>query len=287
VPLTAAELELMHMAALRELGWIEGQNLLFERRYAYDRPELLQTYAEELVRLKVDLIMAEGTDAALAAKGATKTIPIVIRNVSDPVRTGIVARLSRPGGNITGYATFGLDSDLKTVTLLRELLPNRTVARLDTSTNLGYRAIRGELEQGYRSLGLDPLFVEVSRPDELDNAISEIARRRAQALVVGGANMMYDNRVAIVRTALQYALPAVGGKVHLDAGAVMSHQPNYAELRLRVAAFIDRILRGANPADLPIERPTRFEVGLNLRTAKALGVVIPQSMLLRADYVIE
>jgi putative ABC transport system substrate-binding protein len=274
-------------APLRARGWVEGQNLLVERRYANDRAELLQPFAEELVRLKVEIIVTGGTAATLAAKNATTTIPIIIYSAADPVRSGLVASLSRPGGNITGYSIVGPEIQGKRLALLRELLPNlQRVGVLEDSTNPYYRAVRKEFEQACRLLGLQPIIIEVAAAGELENALAELARRRAQALFVQGDGLFRDNRVALMSAALRYALPTIAvGKEMLEAGALVSYESTDAELDQRHAAFIDRILRGAKPADLPIEQPTKFELLINLKAAKALGITVPQSLLLRADEV--
>jgi putative ABC transport system substrate-binding protein len=276
-------------APLSELGWTEGKNLLIERRDANGRAELLRPFAEELVRLKVEIIVTSGTDATLAAKNATTSIPIVMSSVGDPVRTGIVASLARPGGNITGYSIVGPDVDAKSLSLLRELLPGlQRIGVLENATNPYWRAVRKEFEQVCRSLGLQPIIIEVATADELENAIAELARRRAQALFVQGDNLFFAHQVPIMSAALRYALPSLAAdKVMLEAGALVSFTHNQAELYQRYAGFVDRILRGAKPADLPIEQPTRFELGINLKTAKALGITIPQAVLLRADEVIQ
>ena len=281
------ELE-QQVAPLRELGWIEGQNLLIERRYA-GRPELLRSYAEELVRLKVELIVTEGTDATLAAKNATNAIPIVIRSAGDPVRTGLVASLARPGGNITGYSIAGPETSSKSIALLRELLPGlQRVGVLENSTNSFYRALRKDLEAACRSVGIQPIFVEVAVASELPTAIADAARQSAQALIVQNDRLFSDNQVEIMRVALTDALPTEADGVDmLEAGALISFNYSVTELRRRGAVFIDKILRGSKPADLPIEQPTQFEFGINLKTAKALGITIPQSLLLRADVVLQ
>jgi putative tryptophan/tyrosine transport system substrate-binding protein len=275
-------------APLKELGWIEGQNLLFERRYANGKAELLRPLAEELVRLKVEIIVTSGTGSALAAKSATNTIPIVFRSAADPVSTGLVASLARPGGNATGYSTVGPELDAKRLALLRELLPAvQRVGWLENAANPYYRAARKALEQACRSLGIQPIFVEVAAANELESAIAELARQRGQALVVP-LDIFYDNRVEIMRAALKHALPTmVGRKSELEAGALVSYSDTELEQDQRYAAFVDRILRGAKPADLPVEQPTRFELGINLKTAKALGITVPQSLLSRADEVIQ
>ena len=284
---TPAELE-QRYDPFRELGWIEGQNLLIERRDTNGKVELLQPFAEELVRLKVEIIVTDSTTATLAAKNATTTVPIVMYTSGDPVATGLVASLARPGGNITGFSIVSPEIDAKRLSLLRELLPGlQRVGVLENPTNLYFRAARKEFEQACRSLGLQPIIIEVAAAGELENAIAELARRRAQALFVQRDGLFYDNRVPLLSAALRYALPTLGTyKEMLEAGALVSYAHSDAEQFQRYAAFVDRILRGAKPADLPIEQPTKFDLGINLKTAKALGITIPQALLLRADEVI-
>jgi putative ABC transport system substrate-binding protein len=276
-------------APLRALGWVVGQNLLVERRDANGRAELLRPFAEELVRLKVEIIVTAGTPATLAAKSATTTIPIIIYSAGDPVRTGLVASLARPGGNITGYSIVSPELDAKRLALLRELLPSlQRVGVLELSTNPYHRAVRKEFEQACKALGIQPIFVEVAAAGELENAIAELAGRRAQALFVQSDGLFEDNRVPLMSAALRYALPTfAAGKAMLEAGALISYIKSSAEGRQRNAAFIDRILRGAKPADLPIEQPTKFELVINLKAATALGITVPQTLLLRADEVIQ
>jgi putative tryptophan/tyrosine transport system substrate-binding protein len=276
-------------APLRALGWVEGQNLIVERRYANGRAELLRPLAEELVRLKVEIIVTDGTAAALAAKSATTAIPIVMATVGDPVRAGLVASLARPGGNITGFSIVGPELNAKRLALLRELLPGlQRLGVLELSTNPYYRATRKDLDQSCQSLGMQPIFVEVAAAGELENAISEMARQRAQALFVQGDDLFGDNRVSLMSAASRYALPTLAtNKEVLEAGALVFYGNSKAEQAQRNAAFIDRILRGAKPADLPIEQPTKFELVINLKAAKALGITVPQSLFLRADEVIQ
>jgi putative ABC transport system substrate-binding protein len=287
-PPTQADIEL-DSAPLRALGWVEGKNLLVERRYTNGRAELLRPFAEELVRLKVEIIVTAGTPATLAAKSATTTIPIIIYSAGDPVRTGLVASLARPGGNITGYSIVSPELDAKRLALLRELLPSlQRVGVLELSTNPYHRAVRKEFEQACKALGIQPIFVEVAAAGELENAIAELAGRRAQALFVQSDGLFEDNRVPLMSAALRYALPTfAAGKAMLEAGALISYIKSSAEGRQRNAAFIDRILRGAKPADLPIEQPTKFELVINLKAATALGITVPQTLLLRADEVIQ
>jgi putative ABC transport system substrate-binding protein len=276
-------------APLRELGWVEGQNLAVERRYANGRVELMQPLAEELVRLKVEIIVTNGTIATVAAKNATTSIPIVMANSGDPVRAGLVASLARPGGNVTGFALMLPELDSKLLALLHELLPNaQRVGVLVNRTNPVSSVRLKETEHVYASLGLQPIFIDVASPDELENAVAEVARRRGQVLVVVEDSLFLSYKVPIMRAALRYALPViVEGRELLEAGGLLSYDVSKSEHDRRVAALLDKILRGAKPADLPIEQPTQFELVINLKTAKALGLTIPQSLLLRADEVIE
>jgi putative ABC transport system substrate-binding protein len=284
---THAEIE-AQTAALRAFGWVEGQNLLIERRAA-ERVEVLRPMAEELVRLKVEIIVAWGTPAALAAKSATTTIPIVIGSAADPVLSGLVASHARPGGNITGFSVAGPEVEAKLLALLRELLPGvQRVGVLETPYLRIVRAERKELEQACQSLSLQPIIIGVAAADELEKAIAEMVRRRVQALYVEGDDFLSVNRVRLMSAALRYKLPTIGDdNVFVDAGALVVFTSSDAEVVHRYAAFVDRILRGARPADLPIERPTKFELTLNLKTAKALGITVPQSLLQRADKVIQ
>jgi len=285
---TPAEMQ-EQFAPLRALGWVIGQNVHIEERYANGSAEFLVPMAEELVRLKVELIATGGTDATLAAKKATTNIPIIMQSSGDPVRAGLVASLARPGGNVTGFSIVGPEIDAKRLTLLRELLPGlQRVGVLENSTNLYYRAARSEFERSCRSLGIQPIFVGVAAGAELESAVAEMARGRAQALFVNRESLFFDNRAPLMSAAQRYALPTLAGnKEMLEAGALVYYANSDAEQDQRVAAFIDRILRGAKPADLPIEQPTKFELGINLKVAKALRIVIPPALLQRADEVIQ
>ena len=273
----------------RELGWIEGQNLIVDRRYAGGNAELLRPIAEELVRLNVELIVTNGTDAALAAKSATTRIPIVMFSVGDPVRSGLVASLGRPGGNITGYSIVAPELDAKRLTLLRELLPmTQRVAVLVNPANSYSKITREELERVCRSFRMQPIFVGAAETNELANAVAEASRRRAEALIVTAENVFWSNRVLLMRTALEHRLPTiVGDREILEAGGLLSLAHDAAEQYRALAYFLDRILRGAKPADLPVQQPSKLLLSLNLKTAKALGITIPQSLRARADEVIE
>jgi putative ABC transport system substrate-binding protein len=278
-------------AAMRELGWIEGQNLVIERRFA-STDDLLPVLAQNLVRSKVGLIVAAGgTPTILAAMSATRTIPIVTWSVGDPVAQGIVASLSRPGGNVTGFAVLPVETQTKRISLLREILPGtQKVGDLEDATNPATRMLHNQFEQAYRSLGIQPIFVEVARPDELEGAVEAMTRQRVQAVNVPDAHWIYANRswLNIVRAASKHRLPVVVDTPQeiLEGGALFAYTLNYDELQRRNAAFVDRILRGAKPSDLPVEQPTKFDLEINLQAAKALGITIPQSVLLRAEKVI-
>jgi ABC-type uncharacterized transport system substrate-binding protein len=275
--------------ALRDLGWIEGQNLIVEGRFADGKFELLPAFAAELVRLKVELIVAAGTPAAIAAKNATASIPIVMASAGDPVRSGLVASLARPGGNITGNSIISTELDAKRLQLLHELLPAAArVGELVDPRNPVYGVARGEYEQAYRSLRIQPIFVEVTAASELENAVAEVARQRGQALIVHGDALFMANRVQIMSAALRYALPTlVEGPLAVAAGGLASYGIDGVEIVRHTAVFVDKILKGAKPADLPVEQPTKFELVINLKTAKALGITVPQALLLRADKLIQ
>jgi putative ABC transport system substrate-binding protein len=278
------------LASVRALGWIEGHNLVVENRYARGKPELLRQYAEELVRLNVEIIGTMGTPATIAAKNATTRIPIVIMSAGDPVGAGLVASLAKPGGNITGFSNGDPELYAKRLELLREVLP--TAQRIggleDPSYSYFLGMTREERERRFRSLGMQPIIVEVAAASELENAVAEVARRRAQALMVADVTMFYSNRVLLMRAALRHALPTiVPGRDYVEAGGLLSLDFDYAENDRIIAYFVDKILRGAKPADLPVQQPSRFVTSINLKTAKALGLTIPQSVVQRADEVIQ
>jgi putative ABC transport system substrate-binding protein len=275
---------------LRELGWVEGQNLQVERRYDNGRPEALQALAEELVRAKVEIIVTGGTPATLAAKRATSTIPIVIRTSGDPVLLGLVASLARPGGNVTGFSDANPEVTAKRLSLLKELLPRlQRIGVLQEAGNPYNRAIRGQLEHICQSLGLVPIIVEIGAAGEIDGAIAQLARQRVQVLLLPGNSFIADHRFEIVDAATKQGLPTMADNETMvgEAGALITYASTDDEQIRARADYIDRILRGAKPADLPVRQPTKFVMVINLKTAKALRLTIPQSLLLRADEVIE
>jgi putative tryptophan/tyrosine transport system substrate-binding protein len=274
-------------ARLRDYGWVEGQNLIIEGRGADGKVELAPALAAELVQLKVDLIVTFGAVAALAAKNATTTVPIVT-TTGDPLRLGLVSSMSRPGGNITGVTTIAPALAGKRLELLRELLPKATrIGELVDPANQYWHLVRTDYEQVFRSLRMQPIFVEATNPAELDRAFEDFTRQRAEALIVRGDPVFFSNRDQIIGLALKHALPTMAeSRPLVTAGGFASYGPNVAAMFGRAAAFVDKILKGAKPGDLPIEQPTKFELVINLKTAKALGLTIQQSLLLRADELI-
>jgi putative ABC transport system substrate-binding protein len=273
---------------LRERGWVEGQNLVIERRGGDGYSERVPDLAGELVQLKLDVIVSFGAVAGVAIRNATTTIPIVA-TTGDPVRLGLVSNLSRPGGNITGLSLIAPELAAKRLELIRELLPRATlIGELVDPANTYWQRVRPDYEQAFRAMRMQPLFVEVANPGEIEKAIAQIAGRGADALVVRGDPMLTSNREQIGRLAVQYALTTIAeDRPIAEAGMLMSYGPNVPGVVRIVASYIDRILRGAKPGDLPIEQPTKFELVINVKTAKALGLTIPPSLLRRADEVIQ
>jgi putative ABC transport system substrate-binding protein len=274
---------------LRELGWVEGQNLDVERRFANLRFEALQPLAAELVRAQVEIIVTDGTAAALAAKRATTTIPIVF-SVGDPVLVGLVPSLARPGGNLTGVSQASPEVTTKYLSVLKELLPRlQSIGVLWDLGNPWARAIRSQFEHVCQSLGLVPISVEIDAASEISGVIAGLVQRRVEALLLPGQDIIHERRFDILDAAMKHGLPTMADDPAIvrEAGALIAYSATWAErFRLR-AQYIDRILRGARPADLPVQQPTKFEMVINLRTAKALGLTIPQALLLRADEVIQ
>jgi putative ABC transport system substrate-binding protein len=274
----------MQAKLLRERGWVEGQNLLIERRYGNGRSEALQGLAEELVRAQVEIILTNGTPATLAAKRATTTIPIVFSS-GDPVLLGLVASLAHPGGNLTGYSSASPEVSTKRLSLLKELLPR--LQRLGALWQAGdqyYQATRGEFEHVCQSLGLVPIIVEVGSAAEINSAIEKLVRQRAQALFMPNSAIVVDHGPEILSAAMKHRLPTMAEGWD---DALILYGPTWQEAERRGVEYIDRILRGAKPGDLPVQQPTKFVLTINLKTAKALGLTIPNELLLRADEVIQ
>src|SRR5712691_3223184 len=275
--------------ALRELGWVEGKNVAFERRYAEDRQERLPEYAAELVRLNVDLIAAFGTVPALAAKQATTTIPIVMAAAGDPVGSGLVASLARPGGNVTGMSMMAPALAGKRLELLTEVLPRLArVAVIWNAANSYSKILCQETEIAGRTLGIEVQSLELRRSADLDNAFDAARQQRPDALIVVEDPLTYSLRERIEEFADDQHLPTVHGlREYLKSGGFISYGANIHDSYRRAASYIDKILNGASPADLPVQQPTKFDLVINLKTAKALGIRVPPAVLVRAIEVIE
>ena len=278
-------------AGLRDLGWVEGRNLVIEARAAGGQLDRLPALARELIALNPDLIVASAPQPSRAAKDATSVLPVVFVGVADPVRVGLVQSLARPGGNVTGVATLVPGGFMaKQLELLKEAVPGASrVATLGNPTNDVYRVtFPVEIPPAARALGLRLQVLEVAEPGQIEGAIEAAVRERADALHVLGDPIFHSPPTRLPELAARARLPAIYISAELvRAGGLMSYGTNLPELSRRAATYVDRILKGAKPAELPVEQPTKFELVINLRTAKALGLTIPQSLLLRADQVIE
>lgn len=274
---------------LRERGWVEGQNIFIERRYSEGRAERLPGLAAELVRLQVDVIVASGVEAALAAEHATRTIPIVGTGLTDPVGSGLIASLARPGGNITGVSLMAPELVGKQLELIKEVVPKVSrVAVFWNSLHPVHRQMLREAEGAARALGVHLQLLEARGPSEFDAAFAAMAREGAGALLVLVDPMFLVHRAVLLDLAAKRRLPVVSGMTALvEAGGLMSYGVDVAEHYRKAATYIDRILKGAKPADLPVEQATKFELVINLRTAKAFGLTLPPSLLLRAGRVIQ
>jgi putative ABC transport system substrate-binding protein len=274
---------------LRELGYVEGKNIAFEDRYADDKLARLSALADELVRLKVDVLVAPGISAALAAKNATRTIPIVCVNLGDPVALGLVDSLARPGGNVTGFTYIAPVLAGKRLEIIKETVPKLSrVAVLwnpqDSSSTQSWK----ESQFPARELGLQLHSMEVSSADKYEAAFTEAIKVRSGALAVIGTALNNSNQKRITELAAKHRLPAIYGRGDwVASGGLISYGPDQAEPYRRVAVYVDKILKGAKPADLPVEQPTKFELMINLKTAKALGLTIPPVVMMRAEKVIK
>jgi len=288
VALNAANFNALR-SGLRDLGYAEGRNYIFVYRSSDGRNGRFPALAAELVRLKVDLILTRGTSAALAAKKATTTIPVVMTASGGPLRTGIVASLARPGGNITGLSAYTVDLVSKRIGLLREIDPG--IARVGMVHNMSNRSARRqweELRSAANKLRIEPQLFDVRSPEDIRRAFAKAKDRKTDALVFGNDRFLRVHRRAIAEQAIRHRLlSAFAARSFVDAGGLISIATRYTDLYRRAAYYVDRILKGADPADLPVEQPAVFEVVVNLKTAGALGIAIPSSILLRPDEVIE
>jgi ABC-type uncharacterized transport system substrate-binding protein len=273
---------------LRELGWIEGRTVAIEIRWGEARPERYAEIAAELVRLKVDVILAGGTEAAVAAKQATSVIPIVFATAGDPVGSKLVASLARPGGNATGLSNLGTDLAAKRLELLREVFPGlRRLAVMANADYSGGVTERDEIDAAARTLGLEIVPLPIRRVEDIAPALEGL-KGRAEALYTTGDPLVNAQRLRINTFALAMRLPTMfTQREYLEAGGLMSYGANFKDLNRRAAELVDKILRGAKPADIPVEQPTKFDLIINLITARALGLTVPPTLLTRADEVIE
>ena len=276
---------------LRELGYVEGQNILIEYRSAEGHPERLPGLAAELVRLKVDVLVADGTPPSVAAKDATKTIPVVFAAVADAIGSGLVASLARPGGNVTGFSFLGPETVAKCLQLLKEAVPGITRAAVLSHPGNPSEATRKimlhETEIAARALAVQLQFLEARGPDDFERAFSQMTQARAGGLTLLTSIMFFSERRRLVELAAKHKMPTVyPWREPVDVGGLLAYGPNLLDLFRRAAVYVDRILKGAKPADMPVEQPIKFELVINLKTAKALGLTIPPSLLARADEVI-
>jgi putative ABC transport system substrate-binding protein len=280
------------LQGLRDLGYVEGRNVVIEYRSAEGKLERYPALVAELLGLKVDVIFVPGTPAALAAKQATRTVPIVFVAATDPVADGLVTSLARPGGNVTGLSSLAPELVGKRLELLKQAVPGVSrVAVLwqpGAVPELTEKDVLKAADVAARALGVRPQFVEARGPADFDRAFSDMTRARAGALTVMGTPMFFTERRRLVELAAKNRLPvAYGSRDYVDAGGLMAYGPNVADLLRRAASYVDKILKGAKPGDLPVEQPTKFELVINLKVAKVLGLTIPQSVLAQADQVIQ
>ena len=286
--LNAANLDAFRKG-LRELGYVEGRNMMIEYRSADGRSERFPDLAAELVRLKVDVILTRGTPAVMAAKNATGTIPVVMAASGDPVLSGVVSSLARPGGNVTGLSAVVVEVSGKRLELIREVAPGVSrVAALFNMSNPNDALQWKETETAAPTLRVQLQLLDVRKPGDFAGAFDAAVKGRAGALFVGLDALTWANHRPIVELAAKHRLPAIyGGREFVNAGGLIAYGVSYPHLYRRAASYVDKILKGAKPADLPVEQPTKFELVINLKTAKALGLTIPQSLLGRADEVIQ
>jgi putative ABC transport system substrate-binding protein len=272
---------------LRDLGWVEGQNITIEYR-SDPQQDRLPSLAAELVRLKVDVIVTPGAAAALAAKQATKTIPIVMASIPDPIEAGLVASLARPGGNVTGLSNLNAEVGGKRLELLKETVPKISrVAALRHGSGEGSRQQMNEIAIAARALTLRLQSLEARGAEDYENAFLEMVRERANALITLASPQFTIDRLQLVNLAAKHRLPAIyADRAYVESGGLMSYGPDRSDLYRRAATYVDKILKGAKPADLPVEQPTKFQFVINLKTAKQIGLTIPPNVLARADRVI-
>ena len=275
---------------LRELGWVEGQNIVIDYRFAEGRLDQLPHLAADMVRLKVDVIVSLGTQGVTAAKNATETIPIVMIAVRDPVGIGLISSLARPGGNVTGVSGYaGLESVAKQLELLKEMVPEASsVAILTNPANAYHQLAIKEVNVAAKALGVQLQLLEARDASDFDRAFAAMAKERVGALLVLSDGIFSSHRTRLADLAARSRLPAAYAvREIVEAGGFMSYGPSFLDLHRRAATFVDKILKGAKPADLPVEQPTKFELVINLKAAKALGLEVPPLLIAQADELIE
>jgi putative ABC transport system substrate-binding protein len=274
---------------MRELGYVEGKNVVIEWRSAEGQFERLPGLATELLNLKVDVIVTAGTPATRAAQKVTTTIPIVMGSVADPVDNGFIKSLAQPAGNITGSSSMAGDVSPKQLEILLDMVPklSRVALLVNPSNTANIRSL-GIVQVAGQKLGVTILRADARTPQEIDNAFSWIRQQNAGALMMWSEPFFLQQKTQIAELTAKHRLPAMAGdRIYSEAGVLMSYGPNIADQYRRAATYVDRILKGAKPADLPVEQPTKFELVINRKTARALGLTVPQTLLLRADKVIE
>jgi len=286
---TRSEFWQKFLQAMHELNYVEGRNLIVRRAFADGKADRLPGLVADLVQAKVDVIVTTSTQETAAAKRASSTIPIVMTVAPDPVEQGLVASLAQPGGNVTGLTSMAPGASQKFVELLRETVPSASrFAVLATGPNAPPREIRHELQTAARQVGVTLSFIEIKNADDLDPTLARAKKYGAGGIIAPLGAFTYAHRAKLVHLALKHRLPGIYWvRDYVEAGGLMSYGANPGDVGRRAAYFVDRILKGARPADLPVEQPTKFELVINLKTAKALGLTIPQTILLRADQVIE
>jgi putative ABC transport system substrate-binding protein len=275
--------------ALRERGWVSGRNIAIEHRAAEGRSERLPQLAAELVQARVSVMLTAQSPATQAAKKASGTVPIVMLGNGDPVRYGLVTNLARPEGNVTGLSFLVNEVSLKLIELLKEAIPKTDrVAIFVNHTNPGAAPFLADLTLAAPRLGIKVRPVEVNTIDTLDRELTALAREPVNAVFLVPESFIFSQRQRIIEFAMVHRWPTVGPlRAYVEAGGLMSYGPHEPAIFRQAAVYVDKLLRGAKPADLPVEQPTKFDMGINLKTAKALGLMVPQSLLVRADHVIE
>jgi len=278
-----------HRRALADLGWVEGRNLVIEQRSAETQNDRLAELAADLVRAGVSVIVAENASATRAAMQATSSIPIVMAGVGDPVRYGLIASLARPGGNVTGLAFLAGEMLLKNLELLKEVAPRTArVALLVNPSNPGVAPTMADLQREAPALGIRVIQVDVLTPDDFERAFATIVRERADGILVTPEQLIFSQRHRIAAFAEKHRLPsAYASGRFMDAGGLIALTPNIADFPRRLASYVDKLLKGAKAGDLPVEQPSKFELIINAKTAKVIGLTLPQSLLSRADRIIE